>query len=67
MPPERNPYFMHMAEGHTEAIRAMACHGRMIISASYDTSVRVWDVMDGSSKRVMMGHEDKGEFGTRQS
>lgn len=50
-----------MAVGHTDAIRAMAVHGRTVITASYDRSVRVWDVIDGSAKKVLMGHTDKGQ------
>jgi WD40 repeat protein len=49
-----------MAAGHTDAIRALAGHGRTMITASYDRSVRVWDVTDGTCKKVLMGHTDKG-------
>ncbi len=48
--------------GHTSAIRALAVHGRIAISGSYDCSVRVWDVEKGKLLWTLEGHTQKGEF-----
>ncbi|KAK3089437.1 hypothetical protein FSP39_003593 [Pinctada imbricata] len=46
--------------GHAGSIRC--CHileeQRLIISGSYDTSIRMWDIDTGSCKRIFRGHRD---------
>lgn len=61
-PPEQNPYHVHHLEGHSEAVRALAVHGRICVSGSYDKTVRVWDIVKGTCIHVLYGHEHKGEF-----
>ncbi|CAE6496332.1 unnamed protein product [Rhizoctonia solani] len=46
----RNPYHVRLLSGHTHAVRALAAHGRTLISGSYDTTVRVWDIVTGECK-----------------
>lgn len=58
-PPEDNPFHVHHLEGHTEAVRAVAAHGRICISGSYDKNVRVWDIVKGQCIHVLQGHESK--------
>lgn len=58
-PPEENPFHVHHLEGHTEAVRAVAAHGRICISGSYDKNVRVWDIVKGQCIHVLQGHESK--------
>ncbi|KAK8850522.1 hypothetical protein IAR55_004440 [Kwoniella newhampshirensis] len=59
VPPDENPYHLHILEGHTQAVRALAAHGRICISGSYDMSVRVWDMVKGSCIHTLHGHEAK--------
>ncbi|KAG9039423.1 SCF ubiquitin ligase complex subunit cdc4 [Tulasnella sp. JGI-2019a] len=54
-----NPYHMMALRGHVNAVRALAVHGRTIVSGSYDTTVRVWDLVTGESKFVLTGHTQK--------
>lgn len=64
--PDINPFHMHLLEGHSLAVRAIATHGRICVSGSYDMSVRVWDIVKGTSLHVLTGHESKGKDYTRQ-
>ncbi|KAG8883512.1 SCF ubiquitin ligase complex subunit cdc4 [Tulasnella sp. 331] len=54
-----NPYHMMALRGHENAVRALAVHGRTIVSGSYDTTVRVWDLVTGEAKFVLTGHTQK--------
>lgn len=54
--PEDNPYHLMCLKGHTDAVRAVAAHGRICISASYDSTVRVWDLVKGKCIHVLKGH-----------
>lgn len=60
--PEANPYHVHHLEGHSEAVRALAVHGRTCVSGSYDRTVRVWDIVKGTCTHVLYGHELKGKL-----
>lgn len=55
----RNPYHVRLLSGHTHAVRALAAHGRTLISGSYDTTVRVWDIITGECKWTLDGHSQK--------
>ncbi|KAH7343344.1 cell division control protein 4 [Rhizoctonia solani] len=55
-----NPYHVRLLSGHTHAVRALAAHGRTLISGSYDTTVRVWDIVTGECKWTLDGHSQKG-------
>ncbi|TYJ54365.1 hypothetical protein B9479_004953 [Cryptococcus floricola] len=57
--PEQNPFHVHLLEGHSLAVRAIATHGRICVSGSYDMSVRVWDIVTGTSLHLLNGHESK--------
>ncbi|BEI80246.1 hypothetical protein CcaverHIS002_0107750 [Cutaneotrichosporon cavernicola] len=58
-PPDENPFHVHHLEGHGEAVRALAAHGRICVSGSYDKTVRVWDIVKGTCIHVLHGHEAK--------
>lgn len=60
VPPDENPYHVHLLQGHTQAVRALAAHGRVCVSGSYDNTVRVWDIVTGTCSHVLTGHETKG-------
>lgn len=50
-----------MLAGHTHVVRSLAVHGRMAVSASYDTTVKVWDIITGWCIWTLQGHGQKGE------
>ncbi|KAJ3098279.1 SCF ubiquitin ligase complex subunit cdc4 [Phlyctochytrium planicorne] len=52
-------HFMHVLNGHTNSVRAIAGHGRMLVSGSYDATVRLWDLVTGESVFVFRGHREK--------
>ncbi|CUM66914.1 uncharacterized protein PRCAT00004599001 [Priceomyces carsonii] len=55
-----NPYLMHVLEGHTQSVRTVSAYGNLIVSGSYDTTVRVWDLLDnGKCKYILTGHGDR--------
>ena len=45
---------------HTRSVRAVAVSlsGKLIVSGSYDKSVRVWDASTGDELKVLKGHRD---------
>lgn len=65
VPPEENPFHNHCLEGHQNAVRAIAAHGRYCVSGSYDCTVRVWDIVKGTCLHVLRGHQQKGAFFVR--
>ncbi|KAJ3114266.1 SCF ubiquitin ligase complex subunit cdc4 [Phlyctochytrium bullatum] len=52
-------YFMHVLNGHTNSVRAIAGHGRVLVSGSYDSTVRVWDLVTGEAVHCFRGHREK--------
>lgn len=40
----------------------MVARGRTLVTASYDLTVRVWDLATGLCKWVLVGHADRGRF-----
>ncbi|KAF5373826.1 hypothetical protein D9758_000915 [Tetrapyrgos nigripes] len=54
-----NPYHRFYLEGHDHVVRSLAARGRTLVSGSYDCTVRVWDVITGKCKWVLVGHTQK--------
>lgn len=54
-----NPYFVCVLRGHTASVRAVTGHGNLIVSGSYDHTVRVWDLKEQKCKFVLRGHTDR--------
>lgn len=55
-----NPYLVSILSGHTQSVRSVSGYGNIVISGSYDTTVRVWDLLKGGRcKHVLEGHSDK--------
>lgn len=55
-----NPFLIAVLIGHTQSVRSVCGYGNIIISGSYDKSVRVWDLLDnGKCKHVLSGHLDR--------
>lgn len=55
-----NPFLVAVLLGHTQSVRSVSGYGNIIVSGSYDTTVRVWDLLDnGACKHVLTGHSDR--------
>lgn len=55
-----NPYLIAVLTGHTQSVRSLSGYGNIIISGSYDSTVRVWDLLDnGRCKHILQGHQDR--------
>ncbi|KAJ2578983.1 SCF ubiquitin ligase complex subunit cdc4, partial [Coemansia sp. RSA 1804] len=54
-----NPYFARTLEGHSDSVRAVAAFGSLVVSGSYDCSVRVWDASTGVCLHRLEGHTAK--------
>ena len=59
---DENPYHKLHLEGHEHAVRALAARGRTLVSGSYDSMVRVWDIITGTCRWVLVGHTQKGQY-----
>lgn len=56
---KENPYHLHLLAGHAAAVRALSASGKLMVSGSYDNTVRVWDIVAGTCRHIMRGHEEK--------
>ncbi|KAJ3127361.1 SCF ubiquitin ligase complex subunit cdc4 [Nowakowskiella sp. JEL0407] len=54
-----NPYLLWNLTGHTQSVRAIAGDENVLISGSYDNSVRIWDLKSGKCRFLCTGHTDK--------
>jgi len=54
-----NPYHLRVLSGHKDAVRALHGAGRIVVSGSYDNTVRVWDILNGDCVHVLRGHSEK--------
>lgn len=55
-----NPYLVKVLSGHTQSVRSVSAYGNIIVSGSYDATVRVWDLLDNANcKHVLNGHTDR--------
>ncbi|KAJ3343235.1 SCF ubiquitin ligase complex subunit cdc4 [Gonapodya sp. JEL0774] len=54
-----NPYLLHVLSGHLNSVRAIACAGNVLVSGSYDATVRVWDIRRGEMVHRLTGHREK--------
>lgn len=57
--PSDNPFHLRHLAGHRHAVRALAAHGRTLVSGSYDSQVRVWDMLTGECRHRLIGHSQK--------
>ncbi|VEU20476.1 DEKNAAC101314 [Brettanomyces naardenensis] len=54
-----NKYLVRVLRGHTGSVRAVTGRANILISGSYDTTARVWDLRTGECKFVLAGHADR--------
>lgn len=55
-----NPYLVMVLAGHTQSVRTVCGYGNLVVSGSYDTTVRVWDLRAGGRcKYVLLNHSDR--------
>lgn len=53
------PYFIRILSGHTSSVRSIAAHGDILVSGSYDSTVRVWRISTGEALHVLHGHSQR--------
>lgn len=59
-PPENSDgYFLRVLQGHASSVRALSGHGNTVVSGSYDTTVRVWNIETGDCRWVLTGHAQR--------
>ncbi|EEB07557.2 F-box/WD repeat protein Pop1 [Schizosaccharomyces japonicus yFS275] len=54
-----NPYYIRTLRGHALTVRDIACAGDIVVSGSYDGTVRVWQASTGECLHVLRGHVDR--------
>ncbi|KAJ1982680.1 SCF ubiquitin ligase complex subunit cdc4 [Dimargaris xerosporica] len=54
-----NPYLVHVLPGHSSSVRALVGKGNLVVSGSYDMTVRVWNVEEGECKWRLTGHAQR--------
>lgn len=59
IPENGNDYFLHTLHGHEDSVRAISGYGELVVSGSYDKTVRVWEVETGRCRWVLEGHAQR--------
>ncbi|KAI8377735.1 WD40-repeat-containing domain protein [Radiomyces spectabilis] len=54
-----DPYHVRTLRGHSHSVRAIATHGNILVSGSYDNSVGVWNLETGRMIHRMEEHTQK--------
>lgn len=54
-----NPYFVNVLKGHLASVRTVTAYANLVISGSYDSTVRVWDISTCECKYTLEGHSDR--------
>ncbi|XP_069610244.1 uncharacterized protein [Ranitomeya imitator] len=55
-PLQNSQFSVHSLEGHSDLVTSVLIHDTYVISGSWDTSVRVWDIQSRSEVRTLCGH-----------
>lgn len=58
-PDNGGAYFLRSLQGHASSVRALSGHGNTVVSGSYDTTVRVWNIDTGECRWVLTGHAQR--------
>ncbi|KAG0022472.1 SCF ubiquitin ligase complex subunit cdc4 [Entomortierella chlamydospora] len=59
IPPTDNSWLLHTLVGHSQSVRALAAEGSILVSGSYDCTVRVWNICTGAAVHQLRGHTQK--------
>ncbi|KTW25946.1 hypothetical protein T552_03220 [Pneumocystis carinii B80] len=54
-----NPYYIRTLVGHTNSVRAISGYNNILVSGSYDSTVRVWRISTGECIWRLVGHSQK--------
>lgn len=55
-----NPYLISVLLGHSSSVRLVSGCGNIVVLGSYDSTVRVWDLMqNGKCTHILTGHTDR--------
>ncbi|XP_075071934.1 uncharacterized protein LOC142160826 [Mixophyes fleayi] len=49
-------FLVHSLEGHSDLVTSVLIHDRLVISGSWDTSIRVWDISSCLELKMLSGH-----------
>ncbi|GBG34757.1 Guanine nucleotide-binding protein subunit beta-2-like 1 [Hondaea fermentalgiana] len=55
LPHPRDP-LLHELKGHSGTVRSVAIQGEIIVSGSYDNTVRIWSAASGEEQHLLNGH-----------
>lgn len=58
-PDSGGAYFLRSLQGHASSVRALSGHGNTVVSGSYDSTVRVWNIDTGECRWVLTGHAQR--------
>ena len=58
-PGTTNPYFVALLTGHTNSVRAISGEGKILVSGSYDHSVKIWDLETQECIHTFRSHAEK--------
>jgi F-box and WD-40 domain protein CDC4 len=50
---------MHTLTGHSQSVRAIAARGNLLVSGSYDNTMRLWNIETGRLIHLMEGHTQR--------
>ena len=50
---------VHLLTGHMAAVRCVQYNGRIVVSGSYDFSIRIWNAETGAPMHQMQGHANR--------
>ncbi|GME80404.1 unnamed protein product [Ambrosiozyma monospora] len=56
---DKNPYFVRVLRGHTNSVRAVCGYANIVVSSSYDSNARVWDLRTGECLWLLAGHTER--------
>ena len=42
--------------GHQASVRCLEIHGDVVVSGSYDTTAKIWNIKTGQCLRTLQGH-----------
>jgi F-box/WD-40 domain protein MET30 len=52
-----NQYTLRRLQGHTDGVSCLQFNDCILVSGSYDHTIRIWDIESGECLRVLRGHE----------